>query len=104
MLEQPSEQFKAEVMRAVGGHANENRGAVIDGESGSTGGAWVETPWSPPPATTKNASPGPAKRKQLRERLSRSNRNCVLKLSSSYRNPMVKHEPALHISKDGNVR
>jgi hypothetical protein len=22
--------------------------------------------------------------------------NCVLKLSSSYRNPMVKHEPELH--------
>ena len=26
----------------------------------------------------------------------RRNRNRVLKLSSSYRNPMVKHEPELH--------
>jgi len=33
---------------------------------------------------------------QLPERLSRKNRNRVLKLSSSYRNPMVKHEPELH--------
>jgi hypothetical protein len=34
--------------------------------------------------------------KHLPERLSRRNRNRVLKLSSSYRNPMVKHEPELH--------
>jgi hypothetical protein len=27
----------------------------------------------------------------------RRNRNRVLKLSSSYRNPMVKHEPELHM-------
>jgi hypothetical protein len=31
--------------------------------------------------------------KHLPERLSRRNRNRVPKLSSSYRNPMVKHEP-----------
>jgi hypothetical protein len=34
--------------------------------------------------------------KHLPERLSRRYRNCVLNLSSSYRNPMVKHEPELH--------
>ena len=34
--------------------------------------------------------------KHLPERLSRRNRNRVPKLSSSYRNPMVKHEPELH--------
>ena len=34
--------------------------------------------------------------KHLPERLSRRNRNRVLKLSSSYRNPMVKHEPEPH--------
>ena len=33
----------------------------------------------------------------LPERLSRRNRNRVLKLSSSYRNPMVKHEPEPHM-------
>ena len=36
--------------------------------------------------------------KHLPERLSRRNRNRVPKLSSSYRNPMVKHEPELHTS------
>ena len=36
--------------------------------------------------------------KQLPEPLSQRNRNRVLKLSSSYRNPMVKHEPELHIT------
>jgi hypothetical protein len=36
--------------------------------------------------------------KHLPERLSRRYRNCVLNLSSSYRNPMVKHEPELHIA------
>jgi hypothetical protein len=35
--------------------------------------------------------------KHLPERLSRRNRNRVPKLSSSYRNPMVKHEPELHM-------
>ena len=34
--------------------------------------------------------------KQLPELLSSSYRNRVLTLSSSYRNPMVKHEPELH--------
>ena len=34
--------------------------------------------------------------KHLPERLSRRNRNRVLKLSSSYQNPMVKHEPEPH--------
>jgi hypothetical protein len=34
--------------------------------------------------------------KHLPELLSRRNRNRVLKLSSRYRNPMVKHEPELH--------
>jgi hypothetical protein len=34
--------------------------------------------------------------KHLPELLSRRNRNRVLKLSSSYRIPMVKHEPELH--------
>jgi hypothetical protein len=34
--------------------------------------------------------------KHLPERLSRRNRNRVPKLSTSYRNPMVKHEPELH--------
>jgi hypothetical protein len=42
--------------------------------------------------------------KHLPERLSRRNRNRVPKLSSSYRNPMVKHEPELHSASDGNVR
>jgi hypothetical protein len=36
--------------------------------------------------------------KHLPERLSRRNRNGVLKLSTSYRNPMVKHVPELHTS------
>src|SRR4029450_1577638 len=36
--------------------------------------------------------------KHLPEPLSRSNRNCVPKPSSSYRNLMVKHEPELHRS------
>jgi hypothetical protein len=34
--------------------------------------------------------------KHLPELLSSSYRNRVLKLSTSYRNPMVKHEPELH--------
>ena len=37
--------------------------------------------------------------KHLPERLSRRYRNRVLKLSSSYRNPMVKHEPELHTAR-----
>jgi hypothetical protein len=36
--------------------------------------------------------------KHLPELLSSSYRNRVLKLSTSYRNPMVKHEPELHRS------
>jgi hypothetical protein len=53
----------------------------------------VELRW-PSIATTA----GTAKSvKHLPEPLSRRNRNRVLKLSSSYRNPMVKHEPELHI-------
>ena len=45
----------------------------------------------------RRTRPGSAKSvKHLPERLPRSNRNHVLKLSSSYRNPMVKHEPELH--------
>jgi hypothetical protein len=39
--------------------------------------------------------PGGSGRPHLPERLSRRNRNRVLKLSSRYRNPMVKHEPEL---------
>src|SRR5215210_1856797 len=35
--------------------------------------------------------------KHLPERLSRRNRNRVPKLESTYRNPMVKHEPELHM-------
>jgi hypothetical protein len=48
---------------------------------------------------TNQASQQPPARqsvKHLAERLSRRNRNCVLTLSSSYRNPMVKHEPEPH--------
>ncbi len=41
--------------------------------------------------------------KHLPERLSRRNRNRVPKLSSSYRNPMVKHEPELHTAIPGPV-
>jgi hypothetical protein len=41
--------------------------------------------------------------KHLPERLSRRYRNCVLNLSSSYRNPMVKHEPELHTSSAGTL-
>ena len=40
--------------------------------------------------------------KHLPERLSRKNRHRVLKLSSGYRSPMVKHEPELHSPREGS--
>ena len=42
--------------------------------------------------------------KRLPERLSRRNRTRVPKLSSSYRNPMVKHEPELHSLRGNLIR
>jgi hypothetical protein len=44
----------------------------------------------------RNKTNQPKTVKHLPERLSRKNRNRVLKLSTSYRNPMVKHVPELH--------
>ena len=49
-----------------------------------------------PHRTTLQQPQGTTSVKHLPERLSRRNRNRVLKLSSSYRNPMVKHEPEPH--------